>query len=73
MEDINTLGFDASFEKHIGMTKEEAYRSYTYRSYNNFMTLESSSGSLQPPEGFSQKDQLPTTLISYQLNQAGND
>ncbi len=52
MEDINTLGFDASFEKHIGMTKEEAYRSYTYRSYNNFMTLESSSGSLQPPEGF---------------------
>ena len=25
MEDINTLGFDASFEKHIGMTKEEAY------------------------------------------------
>ena len=29
MEDINTLGFDASFEKHIGMTKEEAYRSYT--------------------------------------------
>ena len=47
MEDINTLGFDASFEKHIGMTKEEAYRSY-----NNFMTLESSSGSLQPPEGF---------------------
>ena len=68
MEDINTLGFDASFEKHIGMTKEEAYRSY-----NNFMTLESSSGSLQPPEGFSQKDLLPTTLISYQLNQAGND
>ena len=52
MEDINTLGFDASFEKHIRMTKEEAYRSYTYRSYNNFMTLESSSGSLQPPEGF---------------------
>ena len=28
MEDINTLGFDASFEKHIGMTKEEAYKLY---------------------------------------------
>ena len=68
MEDINTLGFDASFEKHIRIIKEEAYRSY-----NNFMTLESSSRSLHPPEGFSQKDQLPTTLISYQLNQAGND
>ena len=68
MEDINTLGFDSSFEKHIGMTKEEAYRSY-----NNFMSLESSSGAYNHQKGFSQKDQLPTTLISYQLNQAGND
>ena len=47
MEDINALGFDASFEKHFGMTKEEAYRSY-----NDFMMLESPSGSFEPPEGF---------------------
>ena len=47
MEDINALGFDGSFEKHVGMTKEEAYTSY-----NKFMTIENSSASLQPPEGF---------------------
>jgi hypothetical protein len=47
MEDMNTLGFDASFEKHIGMTKEEAYKSY-----NDFMILENPSGNFEPPEGF---------------------
>lgn len=45
MEDINTMGFDASFEKHVGMTKEDAYRRY-----NEFM--KTGPVDAPPPQGF---------------------
>ena len=45
MEDINTLGFDASFEKHVGMTKEDVYQRY-----NEFM--KTGPVDAPPPEGF---------------------